>query len=164
MTRMLLRLGAHSAQTHSRIDLSALVTQVEGLLKIALGRKHTLVVSKPASSIMISGDATRLEHAILNLVVNARDATPAGGPIQLALSVSDGVARLTVKDEGEGMPQAVQAQLFRPFFTTKGARGTGLGLVTVQSTVTQHGGTITVESWPGVGSAFEMRIPLSAEA
>jgi len=164
MTRMLLRLGASGSQGLSRLDLTALVTQVEGLLKIALGRRHTLIVSKPSAAIMISGDATRLEHAILNLVVNARDASPAGGPIHLVLAVAEGVARLTVKDEGEGMPKDVQDQLFRPFFTTKGPRGTGLGLVSVQSTVSQHGGTISVESLPGAGSAFELRIPLSVES
>jgi signal transduction histidine kinase len=164
MTRMLLRLGATRTDSLARLDLTALVTQVEGLLKIALGRKHTLVVSKPNLAIMILGDATRLEHAILNLVVNARDASPAGGPIHLVLTVAEGIARLTVKDEGEGMPQDVQAQLFRPFFTTKGPRGTGLGLVSVQSTVSQHGGTISVESLPGAGSAFELRIPLCIES
>lgn len=161
MTRMLLRLGAHRAPSLSQLNLTALLEQVEGLLKIALGRKHTLLVSKPSEPIWISGDAARLEHAILNLVVNARDASPAGGPIHLSLAVTEGVARLTVKDEGLGMPEAVRAQLFRPFFTTKGPRGTGLGLVSVKSTVSQHGGTISVESWPGAGSAFELRIPLA---
>lgn len=160
MTRTLLRLGAQRGQMLARLDLTALVSQVEGVLKIALGRKHKLVVSKPQEPIFISGDATRLEHAILNLVVNARDATPEGGPIHVLLTVTEGVAQITVRDQGVGIPEALQSQLFRPFFTTKGARGTGLGLVSVQSTVIQHGGTISVQSRPGGGSAFEMRIPL----
>ncbi|HET9954577.1 MAG TPA: ATP-binding protein, partial [Polyangiaceae bacterium] len=161
MTRTLLRLGVQKKQTLTPLDLTALLAQVEGLLKIALGRKHRLIVQKPRQPILIAGDADRLEHAILNLVVNARDASPAGGSIYLTLEVIEGVARLTVKDEGEGIPLEIQGQLFRPFFTTKGARGTGLGLVSVRSTVTQHGGTVTVQSWPGAGSEFEMRIPLT---
>ncbi|MGC4087636.1 MAG: ATP-binding protein [Polyangiaceae bacterium] len=164
MTRMLLRLGASRSQALSRLDLTALVTQVEGLLKVALGRRHALIVTKPDAPIFITGDPGRLEHAILNLVVNARDASPSGGPIHLMLGVHDGVARLAVKDEGVGISDSIRAQLFRPFFTTKGSRGTGLGLVSVQSTVTQHGGTISVESWPGAGSAFEIRIPLTLDS
>lgn len=159
LTRTLLRLGAGQNQGLTRLDLCALVVQVEGLLKVALGRKHTLVVTKPDTPIYITGDAARLEQAILNLVVNARDASPSGGPIQLVLGSEPGVARLAVKDHGVGIPDSVRAQLFRPFFTTKGARGTGLGLVTVKSTATLHGGSISVESQPGGGSAFELRIP-----
>jgi signal transduction histidine kinase len=97
----------------------------------------------------------------LNLVVNARDASPSGGPIQVVLESEPGVARLAVKDHGVGIPDSVRAQLFRPFFTTKGSRGTGLGLVTVKSTAALHGGSISVESEPGGGSAFELRIPTS---
>ena len=161
LARTLLRLGAGPNQGLMPLDLCALVTQVEGLLKVALGRKHTLVVTKPDTPIYITGDAARLEQAILNLVVNARDASPSGGPIQVVLESEPGVARLAVKDHGVGIPDSVRAQLFRPFFTTKGSRGTGLGLVTVKSTAALHGGSISVQSEPGGGSAFELRIPTS---
>lgn len=163
LTRTLLRLGAGRDQGLTRLDLCALVTQVETLLKVALGRRHTLLLSRPDSPIFITGDAARLEQAILNLVVNARDASPSGAPIEVTLERDEAVVRLRVRDYGVGIPDSIRAQLFRPFFTTKGARGTGLGLVTVQSTAHRHGGTVSVESQPGTGTTFELRIPLASD-
>jgi signal transduction histidine kinase len=92
--------------------------------------------------------------------LNARDAMPRGGTIELSLSADASLAQISVRDFGVGMPEEVQAQLFTPFFTTKGTRGTGLGLRVVKSTMDEHKGSVLVESQPGEGTTFRLRIPL----
>jgi signal transduction histidine kinase len=109
------------------------------------------------------GNPRQLEQALLNLTMNARDAMPKGGAIELSLRSAELVVELSVRDSGIGMPQDVQAQLFTPFFTTKGTRGTGLGLRVVKSAVEAHKGSVTVESAPGQGTTFRLHIPRWAE-
>ncbi|HVC59684.1 MAG TPA: cache domain-containing protein [Acetobacteraceae bacterium] len=119
-------------------------------------------------------DPVQLEVALLNLALNARDAMPEGGALvfrtrnvmaarpgsgQTALPLGDYVM-ITVSDTGHGMPAEVQARVFEPFFTTKGAgKGTGLGLSMVYGFVTQAGGTVTIDSAPGMGTAISLYLP-----
>ena len=128
---------------------------------------------------MVRIDPTQIEQAILNLVLNARDALPAGGEIRLEVAlvprsqvavsadllshVGDYV-QLRVVDNGVGIAPEVRAHLFEPFFTTKEfGKGTGLGLASVYGIVCQSNGCITVESEPGRGSVFTMHFPLAPE-
>jgi CheY-like chemotaxis protein len=114
-------------------------------------------------------DRPQLEQVIMNLVINARDAVPAGGTVSLRTRTGElgseggGSARavlLEVADDGVGFGDEVRARLFEPFFTTKEAgRGTGLGLSTVYGIVKQSGGEIEVDSTPGVGARFRIRLP-----
>jgi CheY-like chemotaxis protein len=116
----------------------------------------------------ISADPTQLQQILLNLTLNARDAMPEGGTIHISVS-SDVVARdlgevtmacLAVSDTGVGMSEAVRQRLFDPFFTTKSrGQGTGLGMSVVHGIVTEHGGTIEVESELGRGSTITVRFP-----
>lgn len=126
-------------------------------------------------------DGGRIEQAILNLAVNARDAMPAGGTITIALDDDDVVAplrssttqspvppgewiRLRVTDTGVGMPPDVLRRVFEPFFTTKPAgSGTGLGLSMVYGTVQNHGGHVHVDSALGVGTSVTMWLPSADE-
>jgi CheY-like chemotaxis protein len=123
----------------------------------------------------INADPERLGQAILNLVMNARDAMPKGG--QLVVKTTNveldeataarkpglragGYAVLTVSDTGVGMDEATRVRIFEPFFTTKEpGQGTGLGLSTVYGIVEQHGGMISAESARGVGTTFTIHLP-----
>ena len=97
----------------------------------------------------------------MNLVINARDAMPGGGLLEIAVSpcASHPGASLEVRDDGIGMDEATAARIFEPFFTTKDAEGTGLGLATVHGIVNQMGGRISVASAPGRGTTFTIVLP-----
>jgi two-component system cell cycle sensor histidine kinase/response regulator CckA len=119
-------------------------------------------------------DVGRLEQVMTNLVLNARDAMPAGGTVRLKtaqrrlrhpmgpryLGVPEGdYVSLEVRDEGVGLSEAVKERLFEPFFTTKGERGSGLGLASVYGIARQAGGRVVVESTLGAGATFEVLLP-----
>ncbi|MEJ0041768.1 MAG: ATP-binding protein [Rhizomicrobium sp.] len=107
-----------------------------------------------------AGIASEIREALVNLIFNAVDAMPEGGSITIATRSlgGDGPARivLEVSDSGVGMDEATRAKCLEPFFTTKGERGTGLGLAMVYGMVQRHGGRLEIESTPGVGSTFRL--------
>ena len=108
----------------------------------------------------INGDASQLHQVLVNLVVNAIQAMPAGGTLTVSTRRDDPDVILTVEDTGSGMDDQVLRQIFIPFFTTKQVgQGTGLGLSVVHGIVTSHGGTVQVRSQIGHGSCFEVRLP-----
>ena len=92
-------------------------------------------------------------------MLNAIQATPAGGSVRVVAGVEDGDVCICVDDSGPGVPPSVRDRIFEPFFTTKDA-GTGLGLPLVHSIVQQHGGTVTLETSPAGGARFHIRLPL----
>jgi signal transduction histidine kinase len=102
-----------------------------------------------------------LVQVFVNLITNACHATPAGGRITLTTKTQDDHVLVTVADSGVGMTPEVLSRIFEPFFTTKpDGKGTGLGLSIVQGIVENHGGTITVESTPGHGTTFTVKLPM----
>jgi signal transduction histidine kinase len=105
-------------------------------------------------------DVRLMEQALLNLLINAQEAMPNGGDLRISTSDADGRAVVEVADTGIGIPPANRAKIFRPFFSTKPA-GTGLGLSTTHRVITEHAGTIEVESQPDVGTKFTVRLPLA---
>ncbi|MCX5891508.1 MAG: ATP-binding protein [Deltaproteobacteria bacterium] len=104
-------------------------------------------------------DAQQLHQVLINLFKNALEAMPRGGEITVTTRVRGANAEVVVADTGEGMPPSVAANIFQPYFTTK-AKGTGLGLAISQNLIQEHGGSLAVESAPGQGSAFTIRLPL----
>jgi heavy metal sensor kinase len=115
---------------------------------------------------VVIGDATDLGRALRNLVENAVKYTPAGGRVELALTRADGWASIVVQDTGPGIDPADAERVFQPFVRLDAARarstgGTGLGLSIARSIVMAHGGTLTLESTPGAGSRFTIRLPLA---
>jgi signal transduction histidine kinase len=107
---------------------------------------------------VIHADASLLHRALENLVLNAMDAMPGGGTLSVRTGHHDGMVRLDISDSGSGLTREECERLFTPYYTTK-QHGTGLGLAIVQSVVSDHGGTIAVESEPGSGTTFRIELP-----
>jgi PAS domain S-box-containing protein len=107
-----------------------------------------------------SGLAAELREVAMNLVLNAVDALPGGGTITITVQPAQEFARLTIADDGVGMPESVAAKAFEPFFTTKPVgKGTGLGLALAYGTVQRHGGKIQIDTEMGRGTMFEILLP-----
>lgn len=157
------------------LDLNPAIESLVALVEKLLGAKIHIVRNLDPALPPVQADRTEVEQILLNLIVNARDAMPEGGKIEIstqAVMIQDpaqaerlGLApgqfvRLTVRDEGQGMDEQTQARIFEPFFTTKEpGRGTGLGLTSVFGIVKSCGGAIRVESAPGAGTKFEIDLP-----
>ncbi len=157
------------ARPFQPVDLGQLVHEVVDVTRSrwkdeaeARDIKYEVVVdTAPAPA--VAGDPSELREALTNVVFNALDAMPEGGRVTLRTGVDRGGVFCTVTDTGTGMSDEVRRRIFDPFFTTKGERGTGLGLSVVYGIVTRHGGELEVESQPGHGSTFTLRLPLGGE-
>lgn len=147
----------------SRVSLNALVE--EGLYFLeSRCMKDGVAIQRHLSPRLpdIVADPSQLNQVLVNLVVNAIQAMPGGGVLKISTHELDDWVAFCVEDNGVGMPSRVLKRIFVPFFTTKDIHeGTGLGLPVVHGIVTSHGGTIEVESVPGRGSKFEVRLPLA---
>lgn len=149
------------------VDLEALlldVFDVGARLGQAAGVSVRIETAAPA---LVQGDATALRRALLNLVENAVKYTPGGGKVELSLVAGDGTATLAVSDTGIGVDAADAEVIFEPFVRLDAARsrdtgGAGLGLAIARSIIVAHRGTISVESRPGSGSCFSIRLPLAS--
>ncbi len=152
------RLPAHP----QAVDIGALLSRVRRLLHRIVDESGRLeiVVEDDVPSVFI--DEAQLQQVLVNLVVNARDAVGPGGVVRIVLSMDvQGRVCLVVEDDGEGMSEEVLQQAFEPFFSTKGERGTGLGLSTCQTIVQEAGGELHLQSWLGKGTRVEVRLPPS---
>ena len=167
LTSQLLAFGRRQVLKPHVVDLRAALSEMDTMLRRILGETVELEVRAPAP-VWVSVDPGRLEQVVLNLVVNARDAMPAGGRLTIEVQSRDGdgdggspaTALLRISDTGEGMTADVLDHLFEPFFTTKAeGKGTGLGLATVYGIVTQSGGAVLVDSAPGCGATFQISLP-----
>jgi PAS domain S-box-containing protein len=164
LTHQLLVFSRREAVQPVVLDLNEVVRDTERLLGRSMGEHAELVTDLEAAECRVEADRAQLEQVVLNLVMNARDAMPAGGTVRIETRLGDDVL-LAVSDEGEGMEPEVQARAFEPFFTTKpkGA-GTGLGLATVYGTVTQAGGHAEIDSTPGRGTTVRVHLPHATAA
>jgi len=142
-------------------DLNALIAEIAEFVGPTLSQHKIELHVYPRSDLpLIRVDRDLLKQALLNLILNARDAMPEGGEIIVTLHVTpDGWCMINVIDTGEGIPREIQEKIFRPFYSTR-RHGTGLGLPTVRRIVEAHGGTVTFESEPGRGSKFTISLPL----
>jgi PAS domain S-box-containing protein len=171
LTSQLLTLGRKRALQVERFELGGLVTAMTPMLRAILGERNELLVHLPPSSVFVRADPTELEHALVNLAVNARDALTRGGCFTLAVehvradpfneSAPGSFVRISATDDGEGIAPEVLPRIFEPFFTTKGVGGgSGLGLSTVHSVIEQAGGSIEVLTEVGRGTTFRISLPL----
>ena len=161
LTTQLLAFARRRVITPSAVDLNAAIASLADMLQRLIGTDVRLETALGAEIGAIKVDRGQLEQVVMNLAINARDAMPDGGTLTIATSVDEaGDAVLMVRDTGRGMDRETVSHMFEPFFTTKGpGQGTGLGLATVYGIVTQHGGTIAVDSAPGQGTAIRLTFP-----
>ncbi|HKP04985.1 MAG TPA: ATP-binding protein [Chthoniobacterales bacterium] len=122
------------------------------------------VVAEAKASPFVAGQESALREVLTNLIFNAVDAMPQGGRICLETTIENGDAVLRVRDNGTGMSESVRQRCLEPFFSTKGERGTGLGLSMVYGIIDRHRGKLEVESAPGRGTTFIIRLPLASTA
>jgi signal transduction histidine kinase len=109
----------------------------------------------------VNFDSKQLHQVLINLLKNALEAMDQGGEITITSRVKGANAEISLADTGEGMSPEVVANIFQPYFTTK-EKGTGLGLAICQAIIQEHGGIILVDSTPGKGTTFTIRLPLNA--
>jgi PAS domain S-box-containing protein len=175
LTRQLLAFSRRQVVEMKVLDLNALIQDLEKMLLRVIGEDVELTLALGNDLKRIKADPGQVEQAILNLVVNARDAMPAGGRLIIETacrSVDPGgilppggfppgpQVMLAVRDTGMGMTPDVQGRIFEPFFTTKEkGKGTGLGLSTVYGIVKQFNGHIEISSEPGEGTTFRVFLP-----
>jgi len=169
LTKQLLAFGRKQVLSPKLLDISAVVAEMSGMVRVMVGAEIQLSIQQQDAG-MVHADQGQLEQVILNLAANARDAMPSGGVLTIKLGnhTSGGPGSqipagdyvlLSVTDTGIGMDPDTQSRIFEPFFTTKRS-GSGLGLATVYGIVKQSGGHITVESELGIGSTFNIYLPL----
>jgi CheY-like chemotaxis protein len=142
---------------------------VEATRPVMAARRHTLSVEEPAQPVLVHGDGTRLAQVLQNLLVNAAKYTPDGGSVRLRVEVEDGLAALSVTDNGRGLAPENLDRIFELFMQTETGpsspveSGLGIGLTLARSLAEMHGGTIDATS-PGLGqgSTFTVRLPTAA--
>jgi signal transduction histidine kinase/CheY-like chemotaxis protein len=160
LTRQVLAFSRRQRLDLRVLDLNEEVRAFHALLPRLIGEDVKVRLSLAPGRLPILGDAGQLQQVMMNLSINARDAMPDGGVLELTTAESGVLVVLSVRDTGVGMKPEVKARAFEPFFTTKPiGQGTGLGLSTSHGIVKQHGGDIEVESDPGTGTTFRITLP-----
>ncbi len=173
LTRQLLAISRRTALQPQVIDLKGQIEGMRVLLDRSLREDISVTLDLDEGLWAVEVDPSQLEVALLNIAVNARDAMPNGGLISLQgrnlEGLSDGelegdYVRLSIIDEGQGMPRETLRRIFEPFFTTKGVgKGTGLGLAQVYGFTRASGGDVRVDSEPGRGTTVSLYLPRTAK-
>ncbi|MGD8861495.1 MAG: ATP-binding protein [Myxococcales bacterium] len=171
LTSQLLAFSRQRSVAPSVIDLNGATVGISRVLRRLVGEQVELSVRATDRDLPVLFDPGQLDQLVMNLAINARDAMPDGGRLEISVDAhrvdrhpalrSGDYAALVVRDNGTGMSPEVRGRLFEPFFTTKGDKGTGLGLATCYGIVKQADGEIEVESAPGVGTAFTILLPIT---
>lgn len=172
LTQQLLAFSRKQVLEPQILDLNAVVTDVEKMLRRLIGEDVELKITAGPELGKVKADRGQIEQVMLNLAVNARDAMPRGGELKIETANAELTERdaksyryvvpgqyikLQISDTGCGMDEELQSHIFEPFFTTKEkGKGTGLGLATVYGVIKQSGGYIWVESQPGKGARFNI--------
>jgi PAS domain S-box-containing protein len=175
LTKQLLAFSRRQVLEPRVLRLESIVRGVEKMMSRLVGETVELSVQNAVASGRVFADPGQLKQVLTNLIVNARDAMPNGGRIEIETANVDvatgdraaangvapgGYVRLTVTDTGTGMDASLRAHAFEPFFTTKEAgKGTGLGLSTVYGIVSQSGGYVLVDTEVGRGTTFDVYLP-----
>lgn len=170
ISRLLAFAGQHEVKARPE-DVNTLLEELRMFLKYGAGSGIRVILELASDLPRCLVDPPQFNAAILNLVVNARDAMPEGGVIRISttairmmnLGRPCDYVRVGVRDQGAGMPQEVIDRIFDPYFTTKGDSGTGLGVPQVQALMQQVGGYVTIDSDVGQGTSFDLFFPAREE-
>lgn len=164
LARQLLLFSRQEVPRRVALNLGGLLSDQVAMLRRLIPENISLAMEFYHEPLMVQGDATQLSQVLVNLVVNACDAMPAGGRLAIRTGKREGRAWMEVEDTGVGMSPDVQERLFEPFFTTKGyGKGTGLGLAVVDGIVASHDGFLEVETEEGKGSRFRVILPITSD-
>jgi signal transduction histidine kinase len=159
------------------IDLHKFFSEFRTAVSRILDPRIALSIAVAPDTLSVFADPTYLHTALLNLAINARDAMPLGGTLRIEAANSSGplagsedgayadkMVRIGVSDTGIGMCSDVLAKACKPFFSTKGLNGTGLGLPMVYGFAKQSGGDLAIESEPGQGTRVKLWLPVASKA
>ena len=148
------------------VDVNDVVNETLALAEIQLRKRKINIVTDLADDLRsVHGDPIKLQQVLMNLVLNARDAMPQGGKLQIATRQRGDDVLLEVSDTGTGIAREHLGKVYDPFFTTKGVgKGTGLGLSVSYGIIQEHRGSISVSSEPGRGTTFRLALPAAADA
>jgi two-component system cell cycle sensor histidine kinase/response regulator CckA len=165
LTRNLLGFARKSCSRSESLSLNLVAREVQGLIT-RVGSKSIRVETRLAEpAALMRGDEAQVEHAVMNLCLNALDAMGDRGTLTIATAIDGDKVSVSVSDTGTGMDEQVREHAFEPFFTTKPVgKGTGLGLSMVYGTVQAMHGTITLSTKMGVGTTIALNFPRAAEA
>ena len=171
LVRRLMAFARKQELSPTSVDPQALCNAVAALVEHTLGPNYSVHWSVLTNDLLLFVDKAQLELSLVNLLINARDAMPGGGtidvlveeasrPAPISASEPEELVRIRVRDQGEGIPPRLLERVTEPFFTTKGAgEGTGLGLSMVAGFVEQSGGTLRIDSEPGKGTEITLLLP-----
>ena len=167
LTRQLLAFGRRQVMQPQHVDLNELVTSLATMMRRVLGEEIDLQLQLWPAPLPIHADRGLIDQVLMNVVINARDAMPAGGIIRVETvsqtSPQGTSAIVRVIDSGSGIPEDQLPRIFEPFYTTKAAgKGSGLGLATAFGIIAQHNGRIEVSSRLGRGTTFDVVLPASS--
>jgi signal transduction histidine kinase len=163
LTAQLLAFSRRQKLQISPIDVAAMLDEMSDMFRQSVGDSQRIDIRQDDETLCALGDLNQLELAILNLILNARDASEEGSPISVIVTgdgtEQDGTVSIAVQDQGLGMDAATRSRALEPFFTTKGpGGGTGLGLAQVFGMAEQSGGRVDIESEPGHGTTVSIRL------
>ena len=161
--RELVNISRPASNERTRFALKDAVEEALGIAKYYRGVKSRKITTTIADHLpALVGVRDQLVQAVLNLVLNAIDATQKGGHIAVSVAARENAVEVAVADDGPGIGPGAAPKLFAPYFTTK-PHGTGLGLFVTRKLVASHGGTVEFDSMPGQGATFRIRLPYPAE-
>lgn len=178
LTKNLLTFSRKGKYRNEKVNINKLISETAELLLRSVNKKITIHQDLNARCSVISGDPSQLQNALLNLGINSADAMPDGGVLTFKTEIilidkqadnhfnqiveAGSYLKITVSDNGSGIPYDEQVHIFEPFFTTK-TKGTGMGLSSVYGAVKQHNGSITFESETDKGTKFYIYLPFAGE-
>jgi two-component system, cell cycle sensor histidine kinase and response regulator CckA len=173
LAAQLVRAGRDSAAPQP-VDVNQVVRGIEPLIRRLVGERITVTTSLSSTPWLVTANAVQIEQIVMNLSINARDAMPDGGRLRIETESrtmsgagpgpSSQCVAISVTDSGHGVDPAVQDRIFEPYFTTKGAQGTGVGLATVRAIALLNGGHVEMTTSPGEGTTVRVVLPRAAAA
>jgi PAS domain S-box-containing protein len=178
LTQKLLSFSRKGTHVSCLVDLHQIIDEVISILERSIDKKIIIHKDLGAHNATVNGDPAQLQSGLLNLCLNARDAMPNGGIISITTSntnteqdhnndlpaMYDDSLKISIEDNGSGIPYEVQERIFEPFFTTKDVdKGTGLGLAAVYGMIKDHQGNVRFHSAPGHGTIFHIYLPTTTD-